>query len=178
MQVSIRIQWSNGSNYLGQLEISCEFSATFFSWQHMSIFLHQWMGVLYQSAILWSLLNRQKLWGFSLSIRKGDPTYACTQIPAYATRMTRSASAAFVQRSATHALFYINSRCKQACQFSDNHTLDKDIILRFLVHMIMRWGGGYFCKIVCGHACQTSKILTFSIPIFAQLPTHKFTIFD
>ena len=37
--------------------------------------------------------------------------------------MTRAMSAAFVLRPATHTLFYINSRCKQARQFSDGHTL-------------------------------------------------------
>ena len=40
------------------------------------------------------------------------------------TRMSRPASAAFVLlRAATHTLFYINSRCKQARQFSDDHSI-------------------------------------------------------
>ena len=42
---------------------------------------------------------------------------------ARAKHMTRTASAEFVLCSSTHTLFYINSRCKQACQFSDDHSI-------------------------------------------------------
>ena len=37
--------------------------------------------------------------------------------------MTHTASAAFVLHPATHMLFYINSQCKQAFQFSNDHTI-------------------------------------------------------
>ena len=40
-------------------------------------------------------------------------------------RMSRTASAAFVLPSATHTLFHINSRCKQAHKFIDDHSLIK-----------------------------------------------------
>ena len=39
----------NGSNYFGQFEIWGEFSATSFFRQDMSMFLHLWMGLLYQA---------------------------------------------------------------------------------------------------------------------------------
>ena len=52
----------------------------------------------------------------------GSPTNARTGTDASTTRMTHTASAASVLRSAaTHTLFYINSQCKQVRQFSDDH---------------------------------------------------------
>ena len=47
----------------------------------------------------------------------------------HAMRMAPTVSAAFVlrMRSATHTLIYINSRCKQARQFNDDHIIVRTI---------------------------------------------------
>ena len=37
--------------------------------------------------------------------------------------------AAFVLRSATHMLFYINSQCKQAHLFSDGQCIEKTLVI-------------------------------------------------
>ena len=56
-------------------------------------------------------------------MNEDNPTHTHADTNARATHITGTASAAFVLRSAMHTLFYINSGCKHACQFSDDHTI-------------------------------------------------------
>ena len=75
-------------------------------------------------SILWSSLNCRELWGFTLSTNKVIPlTRAHRYQHEHTTHMTRTASAAFILHSATHTLSFINSRCKQARQSSDDYTV-------------------------------------------------------
>ena len=45
--------------------------------------------------------------------------------------MAPTASAAFVLRSATRTLLYINSQCKQAHQFGDNYGINTATVCRY-----------------------------------------------
>ena len=61
--------------------------------------------------IYWSPLNTQVLWGFSISECKGNSTHVSTEMLTLAPRLShpRNVPAAFVLRSASGMLFYINS---------------------------------------------------------------------